>query len=345
MKPFDSDILEDLLKLNDSGYIFHRERSNLEFKESFSLAGLAEYFKDFAGFSNNQGGYLIFGIKNSPRIPAGLSESSKEMFEKIDPETISGHLNEIFSPAISWEQREITLYNRTFGIIYIAEAKSKPVIAKKDEGRNVIKNGEVYYRYAGRTQKIEYAELESIINNRVEENNQHWLDLMAKIGKIGPSKAAILDTEKGVIEKDTNNILVLDNGLIDKIKFIREGQFDEKDGATTLKLVGEVLPIDQVEVTKVLRKNITDLYPYSYTEMFANIRSNLENVKQNEVNEIIKINDLKNNRAYCAYNFRTKQQEEKYNEDGIVPSTAPTLYNESAIEFIVSRLAESRTKQ
>jgi predicted HTH transcriptional regulator len=41
--------------------LHHREGQELEFKEQFSFAGLAEYFKDFAAFANNRGGYLIFG--------------------------------------------------------------------------------------------------------------------------------------------------------------------------------------------------------------------------------------------------------------------------------------------
>ena len=86
---------------------------------------------------------------------------------------------------------------KSFGVFRIFEARTKPIIAKKDEGKDqIIKNGEIYYRYGGRTQKIQYAELESIINRRVEQNNKHWLDLMSKIATAGPQNAAILDTER-----------------------------------------------------------------------------------------------------------------------------------------------------
>lgn len=37
------DIIEDLLKLKDDGNLYHRESQCLEFKESFNLAGLADY--------------------------------------------------------------------------------------------------------------------------------------------------------------------------------------------------------------------------------------------------------------------------------------------------------------
>jgi len=55
----EEEILE-LLKTKDNGYLFHREGQTLEYKEQFNFSGLADYFKDFAAFANNKGGYLIF---------------------------------------------------------------------------------------------------------------------------------------------------------------------------------------------------------------------------------------------------------------------------------------------
>lgn len=339
MNPLDADIVEKLIDLNPQGYLFHREKSDLEFKEQFNFAGLAEYMKDFAAFANNSGGYLVFGVKDSPRLPNGMNSGSVEMFDRIDEETISGAINELFSPSIDWEKTVLERYDKKFGILYVYESKLKPIIAKKDEGRNQpIKNGEIYYRYAGRTQKIEYAELEAIINNRIGSTNREWMDLMAKVAKIGPANAAILDTERGIIERDKNNVLVVDEGLVGKIKFIREGDFSRKKGATTLRLVGDVQPIDQVEVTKVLRENITDRYPYSYKEMTDIIKSNIDGVKLHEIDTIIKDSKMKDNQDYSAYNFRNKQQEESYKTTGVLPSVTPSIYNETAIEFIISKL-------
>ncbi|WAC02164.1 hypothetical protein N7U66_20715 [Lacinutrix neustonica] len=50
--------------------------------------------------------------------------------------------------------------NLNFGVFKITEANVKPIIAKKDEGKdNHIKNGEIYFRYGGRTQKIRFPNL------------------------------------------------------------------------------------------------------------------------------------------------------------------------------------------
>jgi len=77
-----------------------------------------------------------------------------------------------------------------------------------------------------------------------------------KIDKAGPQNAAILDTETGLIGKNENSILMLDEELIKKIKFIREGSFTEKEGSPTLKLIGDVIPVDKVEVVKKIKENL-----------------------------------------------------------------------------------------
>ena len=48
----------------------------------------------------------------------------------------------------------IEVEGASLGVFKIHSAVTKPIIAKRNEGKDqTIKNGEVYYRYAGRTQK------------------------------------------------------------------------------------------------------------------------------------------------------------------------------------------------
>jgi predicted HTH transcriptional regulator len=330
----------ELLRVKENGYLFHRESQEVEFKEQFNLAGLAEYFRDFAAFANNQGGYLIFGVQDSPRVRIGLSDQSKEQFEKVDPEKVSGFLLEIFSSEIVWEQNDITIGKKTFGLFRIHEADTKPVIARKNEGKEqTIKNGDIYYRYGGRTQKIQSAELEAIINKRIQSNNQNWIDLVQKIGAAGPQNAAILDTEKSLIQKNDSQILVMDEALASKLKFIKEGNFDEKKGAKTLKLVGDVIPIDRVEVVKHVKGNLLKDYPLSAMDLSKEVRKQLPNAKQNRIWEIIRENGLKTNENYASYNFRNKKQEELFKATGD-PGSNPTIYKQAAVGFIVNVLRD-----
>ena len=136
----DSEIIA-LLKLKGNR-LFHREGQTLEFKEQFNLAGLADYFRDFAAFANNRGGCLIFGVTDTPRLAQGLNEKSISSFEKIDPEKISGFLLDIFSSDISWFQTLVEIEGKFFGAFKILEAEVKPVIAKKDEGKEQKERGD-----------------------------------------------------------------------------------------------------------------------------------------------------------------------------------------------------------
>ena len=278
-------------------------------------------------------------MTDKPRLPTGLSAASLEQFEKIDPEKITGFLLDIFSPSITWEQAVFEVHGAPFGVFRISEGREKPIVAKKDEGKNqVIKNGEVYYRYGGRTQKIQFAELESIIRGRIERNNREWMDLMGKIGAAGPSNAAVLDIDKGLIQKKDTQILVVDDDLARKLRFIKEGEFDEKEGAPTLKLVGDVVPVDQVEVVKRVRENLTKQYPLSAMELVEAVQGAYPAAKQGEVWRVIRENGLKCNTDYAAYNFRNKKHADEYADSGKVPSVTPSIYNENAVDFIVQVL-------
>lgn len=339
----DETLVGELLR-TQHGRLYHREGQELEFKEQFNLAGLADYFRDFAAFANNRGGYLIFGVKDKPRELGGLSRSSRAQFEKIDPERISGYLLEIFSSEIAWEQASIEHRGKAFGVFRIHESRCKPVIARKDEGKDqIIKNGEVYYRYGGRTQRIQAAELESIISQRIEQNNRDWLDLMEKIGRAGPQNAAILDTENGLIEKGDSQILVVDEDLVSKLSFVREGEFKERMGAPTLKLVGDVVPVESVEVIKHEKQNLTKEYPYSAMELASAVCAACSKARQQDVWQAIADNDLKNNTRYSAYNFRNKSQEDRYRESGHVPAATPSIYNRRAVDFLVKVIGDSKS--
>ena len=93
-----------------------RESSTVEFKENFNWASKDKYAKAMAAFANSRGGHLIFGITNSPRRLVGLSGSA---FDQLDEATITGYLNSIFSPAISYEKFTETTNEKIIGVIRI----------------------------------------------------------------------------------------------------------------------------------------------------------------------------------------------------------------------------------
>jgi len=85
-------------------------------------------------------------------------------------------------------------------------------------------------------------------------------------------------------------------------------------------------------------QNLIDLYPYSYKSMITRIKKEFPMVLTTELDKIIKQFDLKNNTDYSCYNFRNKDQQIKYFEKKDLPQGTPSIYNDNAIQFIMSKL-------
>lgn len=163
-----------------------------------------------------------------------------DVFDKLDPETFTHYLNEHFDPAVDWEQHIHELDGKTFGLIYIHESHNKPVICKRstDDAKH-LKEGEIYYRYRGRTQTIRYAELKELIEERRKREQLLWFKHLKEIARIGIADAALFDLRRGTV-KGAGGTLVIDESLIPQLAFIRDGEFHETKGKPTLKLIGSV---------------------------------------------------------------------------------------------------------
>lgn len=219
--------------------LLSREGGAIEFKESFNWNSKDKYAKSIAAFSNNKGGYLVFGVKDSPRELVGLQSTN---FETLDEAKITQYLNSIFSPEIEFEKFTIPVKGKSVGILRIQESRQKPLVAIKNDGD--IKESEIYYRYNARTDKIKFPELKNLLNQIQENERKHWMSLFERISRIGPENVALVNMAEGKIEGNTGT-LVIDHKLIPKLKFIQEGNFKET-GSPTLKLVGEVRPVSIV---------------------------------------------------------------------------------------------------
>ena len=161
------DQLKELIKKKPDGTLFHRESQSLEFKLNFQFSSMAKYLKTIAAFSNNQGGIILFGVSDSPRKSVGMSNDN---FNTINSEKITEYLEKYFSPEIQWEMAEYEIDGKKFGLFIVSEAFDKPVICKTSADK--VKEGEIYYRYRGRSEKIKYPEIQKIFNEREEKQKQ-----------------------------------------------------------------------------------------------------------------------------------------------------------------------------
>lgn len=219
--------------------VISREGTSLEFKESFNWNSKDKYGKSGAAFANNRGGYLIFGIKDRPRELVGLQSTN---FEDTDEAKITQYLNSVFSPEIKFEKEVYEIRGKKVGVLFISESRSKPIVAVKNDGD--IKEGEVYYRYIARSDKIKFPELKAIIDQIRETERKNWMGLFERISRIGPENTAVMDVVEGKID-GRGGTVVIDHKLVPKLRFIKEGSFQEK-GKPVLKLIGDVKPVSFV---------------------------------------------------------------------------------------------------
>lgn len=328
--------LTEALLVRPSGQLLHREGLRLEFKEQFNLAGLADYLKDFAAFANNRGGLLVFGVTDSPRKLQGLSKKSLELFDKLDPERMTGHINEVFSGHIEWSATTVEVGSKSFACFKVLEAVQKPIICKSDHGKNVLRNGDIYFRYGGRTQRIRHSELQFIIHARIEEANKAWIDHVKQVGVQGPAKKAMLDLRSGKLEIDSKREIFVDQSILEKVKWIREGKFHEVDGAETLKIVGNISAVKAVEVIHEVQRDRMKDYPLSASELADEIRRVCPECGKNRVWEIIKSEGLKDNREYATYTFYKPSDLERFEKTGEVSKNALSIYKLDAVDFIIN---------
>lgn len=245
-----------LTETANSDKLKSRENSTLEFKESFNWSNKAEYARTIAAFANAKGGYLVFGVTNSPRKLKGLAS---DKFETLDTAKITEFFNEYFHPEIAWEITTYVFQEKIFGIIYVKESDNKPIICAKSNSPTLIE-GSIYYRYRGRTQLIKFSELKEILYEQRKSDQESILKHLKKVTEIGVRNAAVLNSTSGLVEGPGGSFLI-DESILPKIQFIKEGHFSETNSAPALKIVGKVeivsgspiQPIKKIVTTKALR--------------------------------------------------------------------------------------------
>lgn len=225
-------------ELDNRGYLKKRESFNLEYKQNFQLGdNLLKYIKTLVGMANNKGGQIIFGVQDSPHIPKGMTNNK---LNETDPKEIDIKIREYFSPEIIWHMSTQDYDGKIFGMIYVEEAQEKPIVCKKNK-QDVLREGAIYFRYRAETKEIEYPELKAILDKEKEKERILWIKHIEKISMVGPRNIQILDHYNGEISYGDKKVL-LDKTLLDKLNFIREGHFTEKEGegVPTLKLIGTI---------------------------------------------------------------------------------------------------------
>ncbi len=286
--PFSQEKLNVIFKISPKkpDRLTSRESGIVEFKESFGWASLPDYLKTCASFANAKGGYIVFGVKDKPHILLGLTEKNLGVFECLEQEKLTGSFNDYFSPEIKWTMHTHEFNNKKYGLIFTFECKNKPVICRRNhDSKDPIKEGDIYYRYRARSERIKYPELKAIIDNNREEEKRLWLKLIASIATIDAKNVGLIDLKTGIIQGESIGTLLIDESLLNKISFIKEGEFSEISGKPTLKLIGEIEKTEGKEIVHAIEK-VPQNKAITYNDIITNF---LDQKQVDETSEFIKV--------------------------------------------------------
>ena len=331
--PLNPTILEDILPLKKGipDQLLITETTKIECKESINTEHWAlNHLKTVSAFANNEGGYLVFGVKDQTWEIIGIDSNE---FNKMDLNISNRTFRSYLSCPIYHEKITIERNNKILGIIYIPPAKIKPVIITSNNNRSKVNEGQIYYRNQGENRLINAAELQFIIEDRIKNLSQIILSKhLNNIVSNGIENSAVLNIETGVVNGKSGGF-VIDESILPKIKFIKEGEFTETSGAPTLKLIGDVQNTANIVVTKEIE--LIEQYPYSWKELWAAFHAKLPTIKQSKFNNAIKTLSLKSNKEFSAYNFSNKKHREHYGETGQLKGSPLSIYNEAALQCLL----------
>jgi hypothetical protein len=213
------------------------EQESCECKRDFDPKKMTAIVRAVAALANNKGGYIFFGVSDGDFEVEGIEgEFSQTDIVKI-VEKVKAHL----SPTPTVSAKEIIDFDGLLvGFLHVGKHPSPPVIVYRDgDGLN---EGEILFRYPGQSSRIKFGDLRAMLDERDRLAQSALAHAAGRIADIGTRHAMILDTNRNVLEDGMHSILI-DQKLAENLKFIKEGEFDEKIGAPTLKLVGEVAPV------------------------------------------------------------------------------------------------------
>ena len=306
---------------NAAGALKSRESNTVEFKESFNKNSTAKYAKTMAAYSNNRGGYIIFGVKDNPRTIVGLKNDN---FENMSQEQFSEAINSLFAPATDGTG---TMQFLKIGWIYTAEAEYKPVIAQKPNDGEKINSGDVYYRYRARSEKIKFAEMSRLIEERTAKEREGLLRLFEVIRDNKTANLGIVNYSNGRISTPYGVDVAFDRKLVTQVlrkaKFIKEGSFSETDGIPVIKVTGN---IDLAEEVPVPDGNPDETHPYIQRQLAEKL-----NISTHDLYALI-------------WYYKMKEAKKYHLEVTVSRSSVTHKFSEFAFQFLKEKLAELEQK-
>jgi predicted HTH transcriptional regulator len=173
-------VVSEVIRLlrRTQGNLLSDESEIVEYKSEFSAdkENLALYIKTLSAFSNNSGGYLLFGVSDKKTI-LGIPD---EIFYKTNWDQFSQMVTLHFQPTIRFDKAIVDIESKKVGVIYAYRSKMKPVMCTRSF-QKVFSDSDVFYRYWGRTEKIKHGDFMAILQERDDQNIRRIMETTREI--------------------------------------------------------------------------------------------------------------------------------------------------------------------
>lgn len=232
------------------------EDNYFEFKKSLQVnkSGIDKaYLKTVAGFANNIGGVIIFGVEPESQILVGI----KSEFENFDNKLVSTIFSEFLDGLNSYLLFTEYFTDKLIGFLCINQPSIKPVIVKTSynvsgESHNA---GDIYFRYPGEVRKILPSDLRELMTTEVNRHAEKLIAQMKRLVSIGAENAAIIDATTGEIEANGAK-LTLSSDLLSSLNLIMEGHFVETEGAPAYVIKGDIQLENEIGGKELITRDI-----------------------------------------------------------------------------------------
>lgn len=281
--------LKELIKFDATSLaVTSRESKHREYKEDLIVADLSDYTKTLAAFGNARGGYILFGVSNRPRQIVGTTSD-------IDEAQWVDRLRQDFDPEIPIAIRRYSVAGVNVLAVGCDQAAGRPVVCKRGRSKSVagrdgkqrdievIREGSIYYRYAGQSRTIGYSELVQLIAEREERRIKAFMDTINVIQRVGVDRTGILK-----MSEESSSIFMTPE-TAKGLSLIDKGRLVEKRGAPAYVVVGNVdvanvvhAPLPEAdkniptEAANILRPTVQKIFgagtPFSPSQVTAALR-------------------------------------------------------------------------
>ncbi|MFC2966821.1 AlbA family DNA-binding domain-containing protein [Acidimangrovimonas pyrenivorans] len=228
-----------VLREDGHWYLADGETSDQECKAEFDPRRMEPVIRAIAALANNRGGFIFVGVRNDDCRVSGMPNST---FQDTDIVRITDKAKSHLTPTPVFLKDVIEIGGFPVGVIHVEKHSHPPVIVCRDA--NGLEDGTILFRYPGQSGKIRFGDLLAMLRERDRAAQQMLLVGASRLTEIGADRALIVDTDRGELDAGTRHITI-DRALADQLDFIREGEFNERVGAPTLKLIGDVHAVDR----------------------------------------------------------------------------------------------------